>query len=264
MSGTQSKADPAALFSLDGERVLVTGASGNIGRAIALRLAEAGADIVVHYASDENGAAKTAAAITGLQRDATILQADLTDPDAVSRLFAGIDASGPVVTGLVNNAGSYPVHEFLEMTADDWHEVVSANLDSAVYVSQRAIRRMKAARGGAVVNVASIEGRDPAPAHSHYAASKAAMLMLSRSLALECGADKVRVNTVSPGLIEREGIRDAWPDGVARWELRAPLGRMGTGADVANAVLFLLSPAAAWISGAEIVVDGGMSSISRW
>ena len=252
------------LLSLDGQRVLVTGASGNIGRAIAVRLAEAGADVVVQFVRDADGAAQTRAAIAELNREATVLRADLTDANAVARMFGEIDASGAPVAGLVNNAGSYPVHEFADMQESDWRAVVSANLDSAVYVSQQAIRRMQSGSGGAVVNVASIEGHDPASGHSHYAASKAAMLMLSRSLTLECGRHNVRVNSVSPGLIERTGIRDDWPEGVQRWEARAPLGRMGSGLDVANAVLFLLSPAAAWISGADIVVDGGMSAISRW
>ena len=88
--------------------------------------------------------------------------------------------------------------------------------------------------------------------------------MLTRSLAMEFGGDGIRANTVSPGLIDREGLTDDWPDGVARWRERAPLSRMGTIDDVADAVLFLLSPAARWVSGANLVVDGGMSAISRW
>jgi NAD(P)-dependent dehydrogenase (short-subunit alcohol dehydrogenase family) len=105
---------------------------------------------------------------------------------------------------------------------------------------------------------------DPAAGHSHYAASKAGLLMLTRSCTLEYGCRGIRTNAVSPGLIARDDIEKNWPDGVARWHDNVPLERMGLSTDVADAVLFLLSPAARWISGVNLVVDGGMSSVSRW
>jgi NAD(P)-dependent dehydrogenase (short-subunit alcohol dehydrogenase family) len=100
--------------------------------------------------------------------------------------------------------------------------------------------------------------------HGHYATSKAGLVMLTRAAALEFGAARIRVNTVSPGLIDREGLQKDWPDGVARWLERVPLGRIGAPNDVADAVLFLLSPAARWISGANLIVDGGMSTQGKW
>ena len=118
--------------------------------------------------------------------------------------------------------------------------------------------------GGAIVNIASIEGTDPAMGHSHYATSKAGLLMLTRSLTLEYAGRGIRTNAVSPGLIDRAGIEQNWPEGVARWRENAPLGRMGNIMDVADAVLFLLSRASRWISGVNLVVDGGMSTVSRW
>ncbi len=252
----------ADLLSLHGQRALVTGASGNIGRCIALRLAEAGADVVVHYRSNADSAAQTVDAIGG---NATSIQADLARPDDVAEMFATISETGPPVTCVVNNAGGYPVQGFAEMTAVEWQQVVAANLDSAVYVSRESIRRwcddnMK----GAIVNIASIEGTDPAPGHSHYATSKAGLLMLTRSLTLEYGRRGIRVNAVSPGLIAREGIQQNWPEGVANWHENAPLQRMGNANDVADAVLFLLGPASRWISGVNLRVDGGMSSVPRW
>ncbi len=255
----------ADLLSLDGQRALVTGASGNIGHGIAVRLAEAGADIIVHYVSDADGAAVTVHAIKATGRDAVSVQADLTRADEVARMFSGIDATGPSPGCVVNNAGGYPVQLFAEMSAVEWQQVVAANLDSAVYVSQEAIRRMCDQKsGGAIVNIASIEGTDPAKGHSHYATSKAGLLMLTRSLTLEYGGKGIRTNAVSPGLINREGIEENWPEGVARWQETAPLKRMGSTTDVADAVLFLLSPASRWISGVNLVVDGGMSTVSRW
>ncbi len=255
----------ADLLSLEGQRALVTGGSGNIGRGIAVRLAEAGADVVVHYQSDKDGAAQTVDAVTASGRKAESLPADLTDADEVRKMFGRIGESGPSVSSVVNNAGGYPVQGFTEMTAIEWQQVVAANLDSAVYVSQEAIRRWCDGNiEGAIVNIASIEGTDPAAGHSHYATAKAGLLMLTRSLTLEYGRKGIRVNAVSPGLIDREGIGENWPEGVARWQENAPLQRMGHSTDIADAVLFLLSPASRWISGINLVVDGGMSTVSRW
>ena len=118
--------------------------------------------------------------------------------------------------------------------------------------------------GGAIVNISSIEGLQPAFDHSHYAASKAAVIMHTRAAALELGPSGIRANCVSPGLIEAPGIEEAWPEGVARWHAAAPLHRLGTPADVADAVLFLVSPAARWISGANLVVDGGVLAHNTW
>lgn len=255
----------ANLLSLEGQRALVTGASGNIGHGIAVRLAEAGADIIVHYVNDADGAARTVAAVKATGRDALSAQADLTRAEEVADMFGKIDRTGRSPGCVVNNAGGYPVQMFAEMSASEWRRVVAANLDSAVYVTREAIRRMcDQDSGGAVVNIASIEGSDPAAGHSHYATSKAGLLMLIRSLTLEYGRKGIRVNAVSPGLIDRDGIERDWPDGVARWREHAPLKRMGDTTDVADAVLFLLSPAARWISGVNLVVDGGMSTVSRW
>ena len=252
-------------LSLKGRLALVTGASGNIGHAIAVALARAGADVVVHFANNQTGAEETCTSIRALGRQAYPLQSDLTDPAAVEKMFSQIDGMNNVVTAVVNNAGTFPVHSFVEMTATEWQEVTAANLDSALYVCQAAVKRMRAAeRQGSIVNISSIEALDPAPGHSHYSVSKAGLLMLSRSLTAELGQYGIRVNSVSPGLIGRPGIEEQWPEGVEQWRQRAPLKTLGDPEDIAQAVLFLTSPAAGWISGANLVVDGGMSSISKW
>jgi NAD(P)-dependent dehydrogenase (short-subunit alcohol dehydrogenase family) len=242
------------LLSLAGETVLVTGASGNIGRGVAVRLAEAGAKVIVHYLRDEASAASLATEIGA----AGVVQADLGDAASVDALF---EAGRPSM--VVNNAAAQPVQPLADMSDENWRSVLSTNLDGPFLVTQRAARAW-GEHGGAIVNIASIEGSDPAAGHAHYATSKAGLIMFTRAAALEFGPRNIRVNCVSPGLIEHDGLGDEWPEGVARWRERAPLGRLGTPKDVADAVLFLLSPAARWISGTNLVVDGGMSAQSRW
>ncbi len=253
------------LLSLRGSRALVTGASGNIGRGIALRLAEAGAKIVVHYFSDTAGAEETVAAIAEVGGEAIAVQANLRESNGAGHLFAAISNSGSAVDCVVNNAAVQPVQALGEMTVEDWQNVMTANLDGAFGVTQAAAKAMQQQRiAGAMVNIASIEGLDPAVGHSHYSTSKTGLIMFTRTCALEYGFAGIRFNSVSPGLIDRQGLDKDWPAGVGRWLGKVPLGRLGEISDVADAVLFLLSPAARWISGSNLVVDGGMSSVSRW
>jgi len=250
---------------LEGGRVLVTGASGNIGRAIALRCAAAGARVIVHYLDDADGAAGTCDAIAASGGVATTERADLADAGAVDALFDRLVGNHGQVTHVVNNAARQPVLPLADMDAAHWREVMETNLDGAYHVSQAFARHtVRAGGAGAVVNVASIEGLDPAAGHAHYATSKAGLLMLTRACAMEYGGAGIRFNAVSPGLIDRDGLAEAWPDGVERWLGNAPLGSLGRATDVAEAVLFLLGPRARWITGANLVVDGGMSATARW
>lgn len=252
----------ADLLRLNGSRALVTGASGNIGRSIAHRLAEAGAEVVVHYCNDLSGAARTVDEIVAGGGIASAAQADLSSEEEAGKLLT---EAGPGIGLVVNNAAAQPVCDIRDLCGDDWRTVMAANLDSAFYVTQAAALLMRQEKiAGAVVNISSIEGSDPAAGHSHYATSKAGLLMLTRACALEYGKDGIRFNAVSPGLVDRDGLEDEWPEGVKRWNSRVPLGRTGNAMDVADAVLFLVSPASRWVSGANLVVDGGMSSVSRW
>src|SRR5262249_35040226 len=146
---------------------------------------------------------------------------------------------------LVNNAGIQPVAPLPEIGDDELAEMLRVNVTGVAAMTREAAAAMIG--GGAIVNVASIEGLQPAFDHSHYAASKAAVVMHTRAAALELGPRGIRVNSVAPGLIDAPGLDEAWPEGVARFRAAAPLHRLGTPADVADAVLFLVSPAARWV-----------------
>ncbi len=253
------------LLDLSGRCALVSGASGNIGCGIAKRLAEAGAGVTLHYRSGKKSAESAAAQIIASGGRAISVQADLTSKADVSQLFSELADNEWLPDCVVNNAAEQPVQALPDITLADWQEIMAANLDSAFLVTQAAANGMRQRNvAGSIVNIASIEGLDPASGHSHYATTKAGLIMFTRACALEYGGDQIRVNAVSPGLIDKEGLDEVWPDGVARWHDKAPLGRMGLPNDVADAVLFLLSPAARWISGANLVVDGGMSAQSKW
>jgi 3-oxoacyl-[acyl-carrier protein] reductase len=139
---------------------------------------------------------------------------------------------------------------------------VDTNLTSVFACTQAAAEVM--GPGGSVTHIASVEARNPAPEHAHYSVSKAAIVTHARAAALEYGPHGIRVNTVSPGLIDREGLAEAWPEGVERWLRKAPLGRLGRPEDVADACVFLASPLASWITGHDLAVDGGVSARPTW
>ncbi|MFI7401323.1 SDR family NAD(P)-dependent oxidoreductase [Streptomyces sp. NPDC049541] len=250
---------------LEGQVALVTGASGGIGRGIALRFAEEGAAVAVHCRTAVEAARAVAARIEELGRRAVVLQGDLTDEDACRRVVGEAAEWGGGLTALVNNAGVQPVRELPGMTAAEWRAVVDVNVSSVFACTQAAAQAMRErGAGGSVTHIASIEARQPAPLHAHYGAAKAAVVMHARSAALEYGAYGIRVNSVSPGLIDREGLADAWPEGVRRWRAAAPLGRLGQPEDVGDACVFLASRLASWVSGHDLVVDGGVSARPTW
>ncbi len=238
---------------------IVTGSGSGLGQSLARRFAEAGANVVVHYRSSAEGARAVVKHIAGLGGQAIAVQGDLTREDDAARLVRQtVEAFGRVDV-LINNAGLYPRASVLEMTPAQWDKVVDANLRSVFLCTQAAARQMIAqGGGGAIVNITSIEAENPAPDHSHYDAAKGGVLMYTRASAYELAAHGIRVNAVAPGLIWREGIEQAWPDGVARWQKTAPLRRLGLPEDVADACLFLASPASRWITGASLTVDGGV------
>ncbi len=249
----------SSLLDLSNRVVIVTGAGAGIGGGIAERFAEAGASVIVHYRENKAGASDVVSRIASRHGRAVTCGADLTATAGAEHLIACAASQLGEPDILVNNAGAYPVASIAEMTEEDWDAVVDANLKS-VHLTTRAFARrlMAAGRPGAIVNIASIEASAVAPMHSHYQAAKAGVVMYTRAAAREFGPSGIRVNAVSPGLIWRDGLDAAWPDGVSRYTRAAPLGRLGKVDDVADACLFLASAAARWITGAELVVDGGV------
>ena len=251
---------PAELLDLTGRVIVVTGASGGIGSGITRRMVAAGATVLAHTRSsgvrhlvDRSGAPVSSVTVdlTSARGPATVVQAALD-------LHGRID-------GLVNNAGIQPVVPFADMADAEWSEMIDTNLTAVHRLTQVTAATMRnQADGGSIVHIASIEGAHPTPEHGHYATSKAALIMHAKAAALSYGPVGIRVTTVSPGLIARPGIEDQWPDGVQRWKAAAPLGRLGTSEDIGDACVFLCSSLARWITGANLVVDGGVLTHPTW
>jgi len=250
---------PHDLLDLTGRLAIVTGASQGIGAGIASRFATAGARVVVHYRRDRQAAKHVVARITAAGGTAVAIRADLDTEVGVARFFAEADDRLGPADILVNNAGqNFPLHPLAEISLAEWQAMFRDNLESMFLCTQAAAAVMRERGGGAIVNIGSISATNPASDHSHYNSAKAAVLAFTRSCAQELGPAGIRVNSVSPGLIHKAGIEKAWPDGVERWRSRAPLGRLGEPEDIADACLFLASPAARWISGQNLAVDGGI------
>ncbi len=260
-SSDMRKSAVSGLLDLTGRTALITGAGGGIGSAISRKLADAGARVILHY-NNSNTNVETLAREIGAER---IIRCDLSKPADIKAMIETLVSEACTPNLLVNNAGVQTVAPILDADEQVWQDINKVNLGGVYALTQYVANALVAEKsGGSIVNIASIEGLDPAEGHAHYATSKAAVLMYTRASALELGKHDIRVNAVAPGLISRPGIEEDWPDGVQRWQTRAPLSRLGTGDDIANAVLFLLSPAAVWISGNTLQVDGGMGAQNRW
>ncbi len=244
-------------IDLTGKVVIVTGASGGIGSGIARRFAAAGATVAPHYHRDGDGAAQIAAEL-----ETTAFGCDLTLSDGPAALVAEVTGAFGRLDVVVNNAGIQPNAELATVTDEEWDAMLATNVTAVHRLTQAAAAEMT--DGGSITHISSIEGSIPAPNHGHYAVSKAAVIMHAKAAALEWGTKGIRVNTVSPGLIHRDGIESGWPSGVARWQAAAPLGRLGTPNDIGDACVFLASDMAQWITGVNLVVDGGVSTHPSW
>jgi 3-oxoacyl-[acyl-carrier protein] reductase len=235
--------------SLEGKTALVTGASRGIGRAIAQELAAAGASVVIGYRSGKDEAEALAGEI-----GARAVQADVSTAKDAARLVAEAgDLAIPV-----NNAGLTRDGLLARMSDDDWRTVIDTNLSSVFYTCRAVCRPMMKKRGGSIVNISSIVGVHGNWGQTNYAASKAGIIGFTKSLARELGSRGVRANVVAPGYVKTQ-LTDVLPEEATAAMLQAtPLGRLGEPEDIAGAVRFLCSDAAAFITGEVLLVDGGM------
>ena len=240
---------PAHFCSLEGKTALVTGASRGIGRAIALELARAGASVTVGYRAGADEAQAVAAEAGG-----RALQADISDPEQAKRLVEEVGE----LDILVNNAGVTRDGLVVRMSDDDWRAVLETNLSGIFYTCRSAARGMMRRRTGAIVNMTSVVGLHGNLGQTNYAAAKAGIVGLTKSLARELGSRQVRVNAIAPGYVET-ALTDVLTEQVRATILgNTPLARLGTPADVAGAVRFLCSDEAAFITGEVLLVDGGL------
>ncbi len=258
--------DLEGALSFAGKVALISGGGRGIGAGISKRFAEAGASVVVSYVQAGEAAQEVVDQIRKLGGQAIAIQADVSLADDVERLISQTVERCGRLDVLVNNAGIYPLSPLLELPDDEWEQVLAANLTGTHNCTQRAARAMielsaqreNSESSGSIINISSIEAASTAFAHSHYTAAKAGVEQYTRNAALELGGEGIRVNAVAPGLIDRPGLAQAWPDGVQRWQNRVPLARLGTPEDIADACLFLASPLARWITGVTLAVDGGV------
>lgn len=239
----------AGFASLEGKVALVTGASRGIGRAIAVELAGAGAEVVVGYRSGRDEAEAVAAEIGG-----RAVEADVSDAASAAAL---VEAAGELDI-LVNNAGLTRDGLLARMSDDDWRTVIDTNLSSVFYTCRAVARPMMRRRAGSIVNLSSIVGVHGNPGQTNYAASKAGIIGFTKSLARELGSRNVRANVVAPGYITTQ-LTDVLPDEAKQAMLtNTPLGRLGDPEDVAGVVRFLCSDEAAFVTGVVLLVDGGL------
>jgi 3-oxoacyl-[acyl-carrier protein] reductase len=245
---------------LAGKTAVVTGASKGIGAGIAKRLAAAGASVVVNYSASKGGAEKTVAEITKAGGKAIAVQADLTKKSDIERLFQETKKAYGAVDVLVNNSGIYEGAPIEQVTEDHFHRQFNLNVLGLLLATQEALKIFNPA-GGSIINISSVVGINPIPNLTVYSATKGAVDAITKGLAKELGARKIRVNSLNPGLTETEGLHAAgMTDGdfVKDVTSKTPLGRIGSPDDIGAVATFLASDESAWITGETVRAAGGL------
>jgi 3-oxoacyl-[acyl-carrier protein] reductase len=249
---------PSKSYDLTGRVALVTGGSRGIGRAICLKLAANGARVAVHYHQRAGEANDVCAAIAHSGGKAIALSAALgTEPACQSLLRAAEAELGPIGI-LVNNAGVFTGAPIEQLDAARWEETMAVNLSAPFHCARACVPAMRAGGWGRIISLSSQAAFTGSREHAHYAAAKAGLAGMSFSLARELGPDGITVNLVSPGRVETEMLADQLEQRREEWLAQTPLGRLGTPDEVAAAVVFLASDEAAYITGANLHVNGGL------
>ncbi|SNZ03259.1 3-oxoacyl-[acyl-carrier protein] reductase [Natronoarchaeum philippinense] len=241
---------------------MVTGAARGIGKATALRLADRGADVVVTDVVEEREA--VAAAVEERGQSALALDVDVSDEAAVEAAAEETIEEFGRIDALVNNAGIFPAIDLAEMTAEDWQHVIDVNLTGAFYCTQAVLPAMREQGYGRIVNVSSVSGGRVGWAGNlaHYAASKAGMVGFTRSAALDIAPDGVTINAVVPGMIDTGAAQRVSSDEEIEAAVASiPLGRQGDPEELANVIAFLASEESSYVTGASVVVDGGITKV---
>lgn len=249
----------SASQKLTGKVAVVTGASKGIGASIARHLAAEGASVVVNYASSKSGADKVVAEITAAGGKAVAVQADVAKKADIDRMFVETKQAFGTLDILVNNAGIYEMLPLEQVTEEHFHKQFNLNVLGLLLTTQEALKYFGPG-GGSIVNISSLVSSWGIPAGSVYAATKAAVDAVTRSLAKELGARKIRVNSVNPGMVITEGTGAAGIDGSdfqKQLIATTPLGRVGMPHDIAPAVVFLASSDSSWITGETLYISGG-------
>jgi 3-oxoacyl-[acyl-carrier protein] reductase len=244
-------------MAMNDELAVVTGASRGIGQAIALELGTRGATVIGTATSDKGAGAITAAlAENGVRGTGMVL--DVTDADSITAFFKAVQDEYGSPTVLVNNAGITRDNLMMRMKDDEWDAVISTNLSSAFRMSKACLRGMMKARHGRIITISSIIGATGNPGQANYAATKAGVIGFTKSLAREVGSRSITVNAVAPGFIDTDMTR-ALPEEQRKQLLdQIPMARLGDVKDIANAVVFLASEEASYITGETLHVNGGM------
>ena len=245
-------------MALEGKVALVTGASRGIGRAIALTLAQNGADVAINFAGNVAAAEEVAKEITALGRKAILVQSSVADFDACQEMVNKVIAELGKIDILVNNAGITRDGLLMRMSSEDWDAVLTTNLKGVFNCTKAVIKPMMKQRSGKIVNMASVVGETGNAGQANYAAAKAGVIGFTKTVAKEIASRGINVNAVAPGFIATD-MTNVLPDKVKEaMATGIPLGRAGQPEDIANAVLFLVSDKAAYITGQVLNVDGGM------
>jgi 3-oxoacyl-[acyl-carrier protein] reductase len=243
------------LFNFNNKVAFITGSGRGIGAEIALRMAEAGASVAVTYNQSKEAAESICMKIVEGGGISHLIHLDVSDPTSIISALEQAEEYFGRIDILVNNSAIYSKSPAVELPISDWDFKFDVNVRGPFLVAREAVRLMPS--GSSIINISSFDGIHPGVGNIHYRASKAALEMMARCLALEFAPLRIRVNCIAPGVIDSERLRKKEPEERRRFKRRVPLGRVGESIDVADCVLFFASPASSWITGQTLIVDGG-------